>query len=165
MARSSTTTQRRDIHPHRYSPVARQSLNPGPHSTTTFPLQRHSLCKRSTPLGPKPGGVFHLWLADFSRCGSPDFSHFWPFPDLSSLPLRTCRVKSPQDHPYTNQRVTGKVRQGVFLSIGRALLDLAPKSTDVQWDVDWKDGQDFGLTELKIENSMFVPAQRETTNV
>ena len=51
------------------------------------------------------------------------------------------------------------------MSIGRALLDLAQKATDVQWDVGWKDGQAFGLTELKIENSMFVPAQRETTNV
>ena len=30
-------------------------------------------------------------------------------------------VKSPQDHPYMNQRVTGKVRQAFLLSIGRTV--------------------------------------------
>ena len=85
---------------------------------TINPLQRVSLCTRSTPFSERETGFFfRTWL---SAAGA-FFRGFGSFPLSLLCSFRTCGVRSPEDHPYTNQTVTEKGRQAFLLGIGRAI--------------------------------------------
>jgi hypothetical protein len=99
----------------------RLSEGSNPPSSTINPLQRVSLCMRSTPFSDRETGLFlWTWLPIVGR----NFPVFGPFPLSLLYPMRTCKAPSPQDHPYTNQRLAEKVRQAFLLGIGRAVWGL-----------------------------------------
>ena len=102
--RNGQHPQSRDKHPQQYSPVVRASLNPGPDCTTILPLQRNSLCKRTTPSGPKPGGVFHICLRTSVFAPPRFFVTFGPLP-LSLL--RSCGLAESKVRKITPIQING----------------------------------------------------------
>ena len=118
--------QRRYKHPQQYSPVARASLNPGPHSTTTHPLQRGSLCIDQPRWAPSLAGVFTL------ACGlqSRRRSYFSPlsanFRSLFSA-LADLQSQKSARSPLYKSTGYGKSATGSFFEHWSSAAGLGPK--------------------------------------
>ena len=90
-----------------------------PCSTTNKTCKDTLFACRSTPSGPKPGGVFHFGLRTSPPVATPGFGTFDPFSLSFSAPCGRTNGQVRKDDSFKINRLRMHVTSNIFSNIGR----------------------------------------------